>query len=97
MKKLESALALSLVLGAVGCATAPPVPPTELTSARDEVAKAKQGPAGKLDPTDVAEASSALDKAETSFSNEPRRIASSYHLPAAAAGPPPRTRHGLTA
>jgi outer membrane protein OmpA-like peptidoglycan-associated protein len=71
MKKLESALALSLVLGAVGCATAPPVPPTELTSARDEVAKAKQGPAGKLDPTDVAEASSALDKAETSFSNEP--------------------------
>ena len=71
MKKLESALAVSFLLGIGACASGPPLPPPELTNARTEVAKAKQGPANQLAPTDVHEASEALDKAESSFADKP--------------------------
>jgi outer membrane protein OmpA-like peptidoglycan-associated protein len=73
MRKLESALALSFVLGACtfACESGPPVPPPELSGARTEVSKAQQAPTSQLAPTEVHDASESLNKAETSFSDEP--------------------------
>jgi outer membrane protein OmpA-like peptidoglycan-associated protein len=73
MKKLQTALAIALALGsgAIGCATTQPLPPPELTSAREDVSKVQQGPAASIDPTDVHDATIALDRAEKSFSNDP--------------------------
>lgn len=73
MRKLQTALAVALALGsgAIGCATTQPLPPPELTAAREEVSKVKQGPAAQVDPTDVHDATVALDRAETSFANDP--------------------------
>jgi outer membrane protein OmpA-like peptidoglycan-associated protein len=73
MNKLQTGLAIALALGsgAIGCATTQPLPPPELTAAREEVGKAQQGPAASIDPTDVHDATVALDRAEKSFADDP--------------------------
>jgi outer membrane protein OmpA-like peptidoglycan-associated protein len=60
----RSAIALGF-LGAWGCGSAA-VPP-ELASARTAYARASNGPAAALSPTDLHEAKLSLDKAEQSF------------------------------
>ena len=70
--RFASAVALSAFFLAVGTGCGgPPVPPAELTNARAELLRAKNGPANQLDPTDVHEASVALDRAEHAFSENP--------------------------
>lgn len=71
-QNLASAIALSAFFMAVGIGCGgPPVPPVELTNARAELVRAKNGPANQLDPADVHEAAAALDRAEHAFSEHP--------------------------
>jgi len=60
-----------LVLVGLSACGADRPPPRSLLDARQELATAKNGPANKLDPTDVHEAELALQKAERAWSNEP--------------------------
>ena len=61
-------LAALLVSMGQGCG-GPPMPPVELTNARAELVRAKNGPANQLDPADVHDASLALDKAERAWTD----------------------------
>lgn len=63
--------ALLAAAGAVwlaGCK--PPLPPKELTSAREAYAAAKQGPPAELAPSQLVDGRQALDRAEESFKKE---------------------------
>ncbi len=70
--QFASAVALSAFFFAIGTGCGgPPVPPVELTNARAEMLRAKNGPANQLDPADVHEAAVALDRAEQAFNENP--------------------------
>jgi outer membrane protein OmpA-like peptidoglycan-associated protein len=56
--------------GSAACAS-PQVAPRSLMEAREEFLRAKEGPAGRLDPTDVHEADLALQRAEQAWRDEP--------------------------
>jgi outer membrane protein OmpA-like peptidoglycan-associated protein len=47
------------------------IPPKQLTAAREEYKRAKEGIAAQLDPTDVHEADLALQKAESAWNDHP--------------------------
>ncbi len=64
------ALPLALAASAAGCGGSG-LPPKSLLDARQELANAKNGVAGQLDPTDVHEAELALQRAEQAWSNAP--------------------------
>jgi len=71
-ERMHAALALVLVTGAVavtaGCGAG--LPPNELVSARATYARAAQGPAASVDPSDLDTAKKNLDRAESSFKND---------------------------
>lgn len=53
---------------AAGCSAS--IPPNELASARNDFARASQGPASQLAPADLDTARKALDRAEASFKED---------------------------
>jgi outer membrane protein OmpA-like peptidoglycan-associated protein len=59
-----------LVVLAVGCA-GERVPPKALVDARADYFRTKDGPAARLDPTDLHEADLALQRAESAFDRDP--------------------------
>jgi outer membrane protein OmpA-like peptidoglycan-associated protein len=59
------------IAACAGCASAPRLPPHELSDAREELGRARQSPAGQLDPTDIHEADLALGRAEHAWQNDP--------------------------
>ena len=70
MKLVVGAAAVLPVAFLSSCvATSAPSP--ELVTAREALTRAKDGPAARLDPTDIHEAEVALGKAEKAFSDDP--------------------------
>ncbi len=67
----RTALPLLFAVAAVACASQQP-PPRSLVEAREEIQRAKEGPAAKLDPADVHEADVALQTAEQAYRQAPR-------------------------
>jgi outer membrane protein OmpA-like peptidoglycan-associated protein len=68
--RLSIVVAPLLLVGVGACGGDRP-PPKSLLDARQELLTAKNGPANKLDPTDVHEAELALQKAESAWSSAP--------------------------
>ncbi len=70
-RKQSAILASPIFLAAVACA-GERVAPQSLVDARTQLVHAKDGPAGRLDPTDVHEAEVALERAEQAWQNSPK-------------------------
>lgn len=68
MKTIRSIIAISGVIGIVGCAAA--LPPQDLVNARNAYDRASKGPAPQLNPADMHSAKVQLDLAEASFIND---------------------------
>jgi outer membrane protein OmpA-like peptidoglycan-associated protein len=70
LHKLTLLAVTAVTAGAIGCATVPP--PPELVAAREDYARASNGPAARLDPASLHTAKKALDRAELAFAEDPR-------------------------
>lgn len=68
MKTISTIVLLSAFAGSYGCGSA--TRPPELVSARTFYDRASQGPAARLNPTDLHTAKESLDVAERSFEND---------------------------
>jgi outer membrane protein OmpA-like peptidoglycan-associated protein len=68
IKNVHTGLVLAAILASAGCAST--LPPNELVSARSNYARASQGPAAQLAPSDLDNAKKSLDRAEASFKEE---------------------------
>jgi outer membrane protein OmpA-like peptidoglycan-associated protein len=68
VKTIRSAVTLTLLATATGCATA--LPPQDLVTARATYVRASQGPAASLDPADLHAADESLKLAEASFTRD---------------------------
>ena len=67
-QKMRTGLVVAAILTTAACSAT--IPPNELVTARSNYARASQGPAPRLAPSDLDNAKKALDHAEASFKEE---------------------------